>query len=109
MLGAVGDLLGVIVALAVVSLAAWGAIWLMRRLQVQGSVLGGAAPEDLRFVRALPVGPRERLVVVEWRGETLLVGVTAGGISLVCRAAPPGGAAVDPPGRAAPREGRDAP
>ncbi len=88
MLAAVGDLFGVIVALAAVSLLAWGAIWLLRRLQAQGTILGGGGPpEDLRFIRALPLGPRERLVVVEWRGETLLLGVTAGGVSLVSRAA----------------------
>lgn len=86
MLGAVGELFGVLAALAAVSALAFAAIWLMRRLQAQGAILGGAPPEDLRFIRALPLGPRERLVVVEWRGETLLVGVTPGGMSLVSRA-----------------------
>lgn len=74
--------LGVVAALVVVSLVAWGSLWLMKRLQVRG-VRG--APPDLRFIQALPLGPRERLVVVEWRGETLLVGVTAGGVSLLDR------------------------
>jgi flagellar protein FliO/FliZ len=40
----------------------------------------------LRFVRALPVGPRERVVVVQYRGEEWVLGVTAGGISLLGRA-----------------------
>jgi flagellar protein FliO/FliZ len=77
---------GVLVALAAVSLLAWGAIWLMKRLQLQGAAAAGAQGE-LRFVRALPLGPRERLVEVEWRGETLLLGVTAGGVSLLSREA----------------------
>lgn len=79
------ELGGVLFALVVVSLLAWGAIYLMKRFQLQGP--GGPSPDDLRFLRALPLGPRERLVVVEWRGETLLLGVTAGGISVVSRAA----------------------
>lgn len=77
------ELGGVVAALVLVSLLAWAAIALMKRFQLQGP--RGSAAEDLRFLRALPLGPRERLVVVEWRGETLLLGVTAGGISLVDR------------------------
>ncbi len=77
---------GVLAALVVVSLLAWAAIALMKRFQVQGP--GGASADDLRFLRALPLGPRERLVVVEWRGETLLLGVTAGGISVIERRGP---------------------
>ncbi len=81
------ELLSIIVALAAVSLLAWGAIWVMKRLRTRAAGAPGAA-DDLRFVRALPLGPRERLVVVEWRGETLLLGVTAGGIALVSRGDP---------------------
>lgn len=82
---------GIVVALAVVSALAWGAVWLMKRFGLGGAGGPGApwgsggAPPDLRFVRALPVGPRERLVVVEWRGETLLLGVTAGAVSVLSR------------------------
>ena len=81
------QMLGIVVALAVVSALAWAAIWLMKRLQVGVSAGAGAGPPDLRFVRALPLGPRERLVVVEWRGETLLLGVTAGAVSVLSREA----------------------
>jgi flagellar protein FliO/FliZ len=34
-------------------------------------------------VRALPVGTKERVVLVEHRGERWLLGVTAGGISTI--------------------------
>lgn len=88
------ELAGVVAALGLVSLLAWAAIALMKRFQLQGPP--GASAEDLRFLRALPLGPRERLVVVEWRGETLLLGVTAGGISLIERRASPTGIGVDP-------------
>lgn len=77
--------LGVVVALAFVSALAWGAIWLMRRFQAQGPGAAAGVAAELRFLRALPLGPRERLVVVEWRGRTLLLGVTAGGIRLLDR------------------------
>lgn len=80
------ELITVVVAVAAVSLLAWGSIWVMKRLQARAASATGAA-DDLRFVRALPLGPRERLVVVEWRGETLLIGVTAGGVSLLSREA----------------------
>jgi len=73
-----------LLALAFVLALAWFSIRLLRRLQ-----LGRAPPqqgEALRFVRALPVGPRERVVVVQYRGEEWVLGVTAGGISLLGRA-----------------------
>lgn len=82
--GVLGQVAAVLGALLFVSVLAWAAIWLMRRFQVQGPGASAAAGE-LRFVRALPLGPRERLVEVEWRGEILLLGVTAGGVSLVRR------------------------
>ena len=97
------ELLSIVIALAAVSLLAWGAIWVMKRLQTRASGAPGAA-DDLRFVRALPLGPRERLVVVEWRGETLLLGVTAGGITLVSRDVPETSAASGQPLRSIPRD-----
>lgn len=79
-----------LLALAFVLALAWFSIRLLRRLQ-----LGRASPqqgEALRFVRALPVGPRERVVVVQYRGEEWVLGVTAGGISLLGRAPAAGSA-----------------
>ena len=77
------QLLGVVVSLAAVLGLAYVALRVAKRLQVGGAA---ATDEDLRFVRALPLGPHERLVVVVWRGERLLVGVTAGGMTLLDRA-----------------------
>lgn len=96
MLDALRELLSIVVALAAVSALAWGAIWVMKRVQSRAASAPGA-PDDLRFVLALPLGPRERLVVVDWRGETLLLGVTAGGITLVSRGdVRAGGVGADP-------------
>ena len=84
-----------IVALAFVLLLAWALIRGWRRLQTFG---GGSMEqgEALRFVRALPVGSRERVVLLDHAGERWMLGVTAGGISLLARwphpvQPPPGG------------------
>ena len=72
-----------LVALAFVLALAWLALRLLKRLQA-----GRLAPQAIdapRFVRALPVGARERVVVMHYRGEEWVLGVTAGGISLLAR------------------------
>lgn len=81
------SLLATILALAVVLGLAWATIWMLRRLQDKRMGAGEDAGDgrSLRFVRALPLGPRERLVLVESGGEQLLLGVTGGMISLVAR------------------------
>jgi|GEM_PF-1879981 len=91
--GAALDLLSGVVALALVLGLAWGSLKLLKKMNVNlGSAPG--AP-GLRFLRALPVGPRERVVVVDYEGETLLLGVSAGQITLLDRrpAAPSGAGA----------------
>ncbi|MEM6909165.1 MAG: flagellar biosynthetic protein FliO [Pseudomonadota bacterium] len=81
------SLLATILALAVVLGLAWATIWLLRKLQDSRLRTGDDAVEgrSLRFVRALPLGPRERLVLIESGGEQLLLGVTGGMITLVAR------------------------
>jgi flagellar protein FliO/FliZ len=72
-----------LLALAVVIALAWIVLRLLRtRLQPRGSAAAGA-DDALRFVRALPVGAKERVVVVEHRGARWMLGVTAGGISTI--------------------------
>jgi flagellar protein FliO/FliZ len=54
------------------------------RARMQPRVIGaGGTDESLRFVRALPVGAKERVVIVEHRGERWMLGVTGGGISTI--------------------------
>lgn len=77
-----------IAALAGVLALAWASLRLLRgRFAGGGSPArgGAAADEALRFVRALPVGPKERVVLMDHRGERWMLGVTAGGISLLAR------------------------
>lgn len=90
------QLLSTLLALAFVGALAWVSIGLLKRMQ-QGRA-GGKGPDaasELRFVRALPVGTKERVVVVHYRGEEWLLGVTTGGISLLSRSKP-GAAPVSP-------------
>ena len=55
------------------------ALWLLKRLQL------GTLPHNrlLTLVGGLPVGPRERIAIVEAQGRWLMVGITAQSISLL--------------------------
>lgn len=80
------NLASTIAALAFVLLLAWGLIRGWRRLQLGAGGLGAVNdPEALRFVRALPVGPRERVVLVDHAGERWMLGVAAGSVNLLAR------------------------
>ncbi|WP_205833229.1 FliO/MopB family protein [Azohydromonas caseinilytica] len=73
-------------ALALVLALAWIALRLLRgRLSGGASraLPGSVGSDALRFVRALPVGTKERVVLVEHRGERWLLGVASGGISTI--------------------------
>jgi flagellar biosynthetic protein FliO len=75
------DLATVGVALAIVLALAFFSLKLLKRAQAGKPGAG----DEIRYVRALPVGPRERLTVVEYRDEVLLLGVTAGQITIIDR------------------------
>ena len=74
---------GMMLALTVVIAIAWLALRLLRRRLQTGLKPGRVAGDALRFVRALPVGAKERVVIIEHRGERWMLGVTAGGISAI--------------------------
>lgn len=81
-----------LLALVLVLAIAWLVLRLLRgRLQPRaGNAKGG--DNALRFVRALPVGTKERVVIVEHGGERWMLGVTAGGISTIAHWPAEGGA-----------------
>jgi flagellar protein FliO/FliZ len=82
---ALSGLLGTIVALAIVLGIAWFALKAMRQWQ-DGALFGRAKTEpehQLRFIRALPVGQRERVMLIEAKGELLLIGVSSGSVTLL--------------------------
>jgi len=96
--------LSMLLALGVVLALAWVGLRLLRnRLQPRATAAGGV-DDALRFVRALPVGPKERVVIVEHRGARWMLGVTAGGISTIAQWP----AAADAASRPAPLPGDDA-
>jgi flagellar protein FliO/FliZ len=107
MIGAVlSSIVAVVIALAIVLALAWAVLWGLRQMQDRQLRGADANVDDrpLRFLRALPLGPRERIVLVEAGDETLLLGITGGGISLLARwprstTTAPGAALTLEPGR----------
>lgn len=80
------QLAGTALALAFVLVLAWAALKGLQRLQQRAQ---GAAPgQPLQVLSSVAVGPRERVVAVRWQGRTLLLGVAAGGVTLLDAAAP---------------------
>lgn len=75
--------LGTAVALALVLALAWLVLRALRG-RLTGVSAPGAGPL-LRVLRQWPLGPRERLVLIELRGEQCLLGVTAGGMQVLAR------------------------
>ena len=82
--GLAGSLLTTLVALVVVLAIAWLTLRLWARLS-GGRVASGGASGRVRIVQSVPVGTRERLVIARHGGSEYLLGVTAGGISVVSR------------------------
>ena len=79
-LGMLMDLFTVLVAMALVLGLAFFSIRFLKKVQT-----GTPSGVEIRFVRALPLGSRERATVVIWRDEVLLLGVTAGGVTVLDR------------------------
>jgi flagellar protein FliO/FliZ len=73
---AMADLSGVVLSLVLVVGFIFAAAWVVRRMP-----LGlGRGNGPLKVLAALPLGPRERLVLVEARGEELLIAVSPAGV-----------------------------
>ena len=71
-----------LLALVLVLALAWLVLKLLRsRLEPRAAGGAGQSGEALRYVRGIAVGAKERIVIVEHRGERWMLGVTAGGIS----------------------------
>lgn len=81
------DFMGSFIWMLAALAAVLGLAWLtLRLIQRRPNLLPNARHQNddaLRFVRALPVGSRERVVIVEHRGQRWMLGVAAGGISTI--------------------------
>ncbi len=73
-LGSLSAATGVIVVLL------WVALWAIRRARPNGLA---ARNEDCKILRALALGPRERLLVVSIGPKQFVLGVGSGAISLL--------------------------
>ena len=81
---AVTGFVGMVIALAIVLGLAWVCLKFLRQWQERGMGRREGEPDrQLRFVRALAVGQRERLMLVEAEGELMLIGVAAGSVTLL--------------------------
>ncbi len=72
------QLLFMLLSLAIVLALAWLVLRAIRAIHP-----GKYRDDRLKILLSLPVGARERLVVVRYREQDFLLGVTAGGIGLL--------------------------
>ncbi len=93
----ISSILAVVIALAFVLGLAWGTIWLLKKFQDRqlGVTDGGEGEKPIRFLRSMPLGQRERVALIEVRGETMLVGVATGSVTLLARWSADGSATDD--------------
>lgn len=59
---------------------AWGSLWLWKRVQL-GLPVKSECNRPVRVVDAVALGANGKLLVVEFNGDTLLLGVSRSGIS----------------------------
>ncbi len=79
------SLTGMLAAVAVILVLAY---WTTRWVGRNGGLVTGLGDEKLCVLRQLRVGQNEQLVLVRLQARVLLLGVTAGGVSLL-RELPP--------------------
>lgn len=80
---ALSGLFATLIALALVLGLAWLVLRGVKRLQDRAGTANGEVNGELRFVRALAVGQRERVMLIEAEGERMLIGVAQNGVSLL--------------------------
>ncbi len=84
--GAVADVSAVLASLAAVVGVILAAAYAARRLPFGFAGLAGRGNGQLKVVAQLPLGPRERLLLVEARGSELLIAVSPAGVFNVASA-----------------------
>jgi flagellar protein FliO/FliZ len=87
------SLLMLVVVLALIP----ASLWVMKRLQ---TLRPGGAARQLEIMDQLPLGPRERVLLVRVQGRVLVLGATAQQITLLGEAGDPPGAVPFPQVRA---------
>lgn len=80
MMEILGALVSLIAATAFVLGLAYVCLKLLKRFQP-----GFGAAEGVDFMRSVPVGPRERVTLMRYRGEIFMLGVASGSVRLLAR------------------------
>ena len=75
--GGLGGLASVTLALLIVLGAIFGIAWMARRLRGLGNRVGGA----LDLIASVPLGPKERAVLLRVGKEQILLGVAPGSVT----------------------------
>ena len=88
-----GSLAFTVLALVFVLVLAWFAVRILARLGVAKST----GSSRMRIIQSLPTGARERIVLLEFDEKQYLLGVTAGGISVLERRTVPASEDAVPP------------
>jgi flagellar protein FliO/FliZ len=91
---AVADLSTMLVSLALVVGFIFAAAFIAKRMPFG---IGGRSSGPLKVLAALSLGPKERLLLVQARGEELLIAVSPAGVFNVGAQAAPGTGAPRPP------------
>ena len=73
-------LLRLFLVVPLIGALAWGSLWLWKRLQL-GLPVKPESNRPVRVVDAVTLGTNGRLLVVEFGGEILLLGVSRSGIT----------------------------
>ena len=74
---------GTALALLLVLALAWVALRGLKRLQQRAA--GGGPGDPIVLLRSTPLGPRERVVALRYRGREYLLGVTAAQVTVIDR------------------------
>ncbi|MGF1762826.1 flagellar biosynthetic protein FliO [Aliivibrio kagoshimensis] len=76
------DLATTIGSLIFVLLLIFGLAWMMKKMRVPG-MMGSSGP--LKVIKQMPIGPKERIMIIQVGEEQLVVGVTAHNINLLTK------------------------
>ncbi len=76
------DLAATIGSLLFVLVLIFGIAWMMKKMRVPG-IMGSSGP--LKVIKQMPIGPKERIMVIQVGEEQLVIGVTASNINLLSK------------------------
>ena len=76
------DLAATIGSLLFVLVLIFGLAWMMKKMRLPGMVGNSGS---LKVIKQMPIGPKERIMVIQVGEEQLVIGVTASNINLLSK------------------------